>query len=191
MQCFELRVDKVTPYIDAGRREFLAVGNKRVALDKSFLDGLSWFGRIQITDAAVDTTLGVNRADKTVGTIVPTSARGDTFLVKVHIGLNKNSNIRIVPTCKRIIADGKSVESVVIGGHGMSPPAVVTFDTYEALLEMQAGQALLVEETYEAHKPRTWKEFWAGVPARKVTVLRKVNIVFDGTTVRMTQSESY
>ncbi len=197
LKCFELRGMKITPFILAGRLSFLRVGNAQLPLDKRFTDSLPWFGRLKLE--RVDLAPGAAVATGQLYVLSPSaspstsddaaqSSTGETALVKVSIGLNRESRLRIDADCRILVAE-RFLTSTVAGGPGPFPPVLVVFDNYEALLTMKAGQSLKLEESYQALSPVSFIELLRGKKAQPITVTRSVTVSFDGKDVKVAHVE--
>lgn len=204
MKCFDINGPKVTPFINAGRLSFLRIGNSRVPLHKSFTDALPWFGRISLKDVELSernnhsrgpalgqyidstnlpvTTPGYSKTEAPV-TIMPGSAPGtagdEEVLVKLAQGVHSTSKLKVVSDCRIILAE-RFPDSKVSGSPGPTPPVMVTFHSFEALLVFKKGQRLSLSETYETVEPVGFFEALRGKRGRVVEVTRTVTISFDG-----------
>lgn len=208
MKCFDINGPKVTPYINAGRLSFLRIGNSRVPLHKSFIDALPWFGRISLKDVELSetghsagnhrgtqlgqyidstnlpvTTPGYSNKTESPVTIRPGSSAGavgdEEVLVKLAQGVHSTSKLKVVSNCRIILAE-RFLDSKVFGSPGPTPPVMVTFHSFEALLTFKKGEKLVLTETYETVEPVGFFEALRGKRGRVVEVTRTVTISYDG-----------
>lgn len=193
LKCFELQGLKITPFIMAGRLSFLRIGNAQLPLDKRFTDSLPFFGRLKLV--RVDLELGASVAGGQLYNLSPSTCEAatqspaeETALVKVNIGLNRDSRISINADCRILMAE-RFLTSTVAGGPGPFPPVLVVFDNYEALLTMKAGQSLKLEESYQALSPVSFLDLLRGKKAQPITVTRSVTVSFDGKALQVKSVE--